>query len=263
MQTLEQRGAARPRGRIPARRHGARRAAQAQPAALTRPELAVLLAYAKLSLYSDLLDSKVPDDPYLGRELDRYFPKEMIGALSPTRCSSIGCGARSSRRSLTNSMINRGGATLIVRIADQTGASAAAIAAAFAAVRNSYDCSRSTSEIDALDNKIAGETQLALYAAVQDLLLDRLVWFLRNVDLEQGLETIIAHYRDGIAQVAAALDNALSKAAAAARDARAAPSSPRPACRRRWRAGSPACRSSKPRPTSCWSPTAPKSRSPR
>ncbi|MGB8138646.1 MAG: NAD-glutamate dehydrogenase domain-containing protein, partial [Pseudolabrys sp.] len=46
-------------------------------AGLTRPELAVLLAYAKLSLYGELLDSTVPDDPYLGRELNRYFPKEM------------------------------------------------------------------------------------------------------------------------------------------------------------------------------------------
>ena len=41
----------------------------------TRPELAVLLAYAKLSLYEELLESKVPDDPYLARELERYFPK--------------------------------------------------------------------------------------------------------------------------------------------------------------------------------------------
>ena len=43
--------------------------------ALTRPELAVLLAYAKLSLHHELLQSSVPDDPYLGRELGRYFPK--------------------------------------------------------------------------------------------------------------------------------------------------------------------------------------------
>jgi glutamate dehydrogenase len=119
-------------------------------------------------------------------------------------------------------MINRGGATLIVRIADQTGALPAAIAAAFAAVRNSFDLIALNGEIDALDNKISGKTQLDLYAAVQDLLLDRLVWFLRNVDLKQGLETIIAHYHDGIAQVAASLDTALSKQALSARDARVA-----------------------------------------
>ena len=78
---------------------------------------------------------------------------------------------------LTNSMINRGGATLIVRIADQTGASPPAIAAAFAAVRNSYDMIALNAEIDGLDNKISGKVQLDLYAVVQDLLLDRMVWF--------------------------------------------------------------------------------------
>jgi len=186
--------------------------------ALTRPELAVLLAYAKLSLYTDLLDSAVPDDPYLGRELERYFPKEMSerydDALHAHRLRREIIATQ-----LTNSMINRGGATLVVRIADQTGASADAIAAAFAAGRNSYDLIALNSEIDALDNKVSGEMQLSLYAAVQNLLLDRLVWFLRNVDLKQGLETVIAHYHGGIAQVAAALDTALSKPAAAARAA--------------------------------------------
>jgi glutamate dehydrogenase len=77
------------------------------------------------------------------------------------------------------------------------------------------------SAIDALDNKVPGKLQLDLYAAVQDLLLDRMVWFLRNVDLTQGLETIIAHYREGIAAVDAALDAALPEEAAKARAARA------------------------------------------
>jgi len=189
--------------------------------ALTRPELAVLLAYAKLSLYNELLDSSVPDDPYLGRELARYFPKEMT-----ERFAEALHGHRLRREiiatQLTNSMINRGGATLIVRIADQTGAAASSIAAAFAAVRQSYDMVALNGEIDALDNKLGGGGQLALYAGVQDLLLDRIVWFLRHVDLTQGLEKIVAHYKDGIAQVEASLDGALSRPAAAARAARAA-----------------------------------------
>src|SRR3974390_1681782 len=78
------------------------------------------------------------------------------------------------------------------------------------------------SEIDMLDNKISSKTQLDLYAMVQDLLLDRVIWFLRNVDLRQGLENIVAHYRDGIALVAEALDIALSKEALEAREARRA-----------------------------------------
>ena len=189
--------------------------------ALTRPELAVLLAYAKLSLYSELLDCSVPDDPYLGLELNRYFPKEMAERF-PEALQAHRLRREIIATQLTNSMINRGGATLIVRIADQTGAAASAIAAAFAAVRNSYGMVELNAEIDALDNKVAGEVQLGLYAAVQDLLLDRLVWFLRNVDLTRGLETIVAHYREGIAQVQAALEAALPKPAAATCEARVA-----------------------------------------
>ena len=189
-------------------------------AALTRPELSVLLAYAKLSLYSELLADSVPDDPYLSRGLERYFPKEMSqrydDALHRRRLRREIIATQ-----LTNSMINRGGATLIVRISDQTGALPAAIAAAFAAVRQSYDMVALNGEIDGLDNKMSGRAQhIDLYAMVQDLLLDRLVWFLRNVDLKQGLEKIVAHYREGISQVAATLDGALSKTAMSARDAR-------------------------------------------
>jgi len=119
-------------------------------------------------------------------------------------------------------MINRGGPSLIVRIADQTGAAPAAIAAAFAAVRDSYNMTALNTAIDGLDNRISGKLQIELYAAVQDLLRDRIVWFLRNVDLAKGLAEIVTHYRDGIAAVEAALDGALSAESLSARAARKA-----------------------------------------
>jgi glutamate dehydrogenase len=57
---------------------------------------------------------------------------------------------------------------------------------------------------------------------VQRLLLDRVVWFLRNVDLSTGLAGLVAHYSDGIAAVDAALDSALTREELTARDDRAA-----------------------------------------
>jgi glutamate dehydrogenase len=188
--------------------------------ALTRPELAVLLAYAKLALHHELLQSSVPDDPYLGRELGRYFPKAVADGY-PDAVEHHRLRRDIIATQLANSMINRGGPSLLVRIADQTGASPARIAAAFAAVRDSYGMTALNAEIDALDNKISGKLQLELYHAVQDLLLDRLVWFVRNVDLAQGLAGIIAHYRDGIAAVVAALYGVLPEAEAVAHRARA------------------------------------------
>jgi len=56
---------------------------------LTRPELAVILAYAKLTLYADLLDSPAIADEYLAGELYRYFPRRCTGPI-PRRWRSIG-----------------------------------------------------------------------------------------------------------------------------------------------------------------------------
>ncbi len=175
----------------------------------TRPELSVLLAYAKLTLYEDLLESTVPDDRYLARELGRYFP-HAIAERFPDALDHHRLRREIIATQLANSMINRGGSSLIVRIADQTGAAPAAIASAFAAVRDSYGMTALNTAIDALDNRIPGKVQLELYAAVQDLLLDRIVWFLRNVDLSKGLADVVSHYRDGIEAVVASLAAALS-----------------------------------------------------
>jgi glutamate dehydrogenase len=187
--------------------------------ALTRPELAVLLAYAKLTLFGELLDSAVPDDPYLGRELGRYFPKA-IAERFPHALENHRLRREIIATQLANSMINRGGPSLVVRIGDQTGASATDIAAAFAAVRDSFGMTALNTEIDTLDNNVPGRVQLDLYGAVQDLLLDRLVWFLRNVDLSRGLASVVEHYQNGIGAVEAALDDALSPERAAVRSAR-------------------------------------------
>jgi glutamate dehydrogenase len=186
---------------------------------LTRPELAILLAYAKIGLYDELLTSEVPDDPYLARELIRYFPSPV------TKRFGDAVEAHRLRREiiatmLANSMINRGGPSFVARVMDETGADAPSIAQAFAAARDSYGMTDLNSEIDALDGKISGALQLSLYCSVQDLLLDRVNWFLRNVDLSRGLADIVAHYREGVAKVAAALEKALPDEHHAARGAR-------------------------------------------
>ncbi len=149
---------------------------------LTRPELAVTLAYAKLTLYTDLLNSPVPDDPYLARELDRYFPKALSSRF-PDAVKEHRLRREIIATMLANSIVNRGGPSFVARVADEADAEPAAIARAFAVVRNSYRMTELNGEIDALDAKISGALQLELYAEVQNLLLDRVIWFIRNTPL--------------------------------------------------------------------------------
>src|SRR5262249_1966564 len=166
------------------------------------------------------LDSRVPDDPYLGRELARYFPKPLL-ANFPDAVARHRLRREIIATQLANSIINRGGPTLIARITDQTGAAPAAIAAALPATRESYGPSDLNAAIDALDGRVRGALQLELYAAVQDLLIDRLIWFLRNVELARGLADIVEHYRAGISSVEAVLANVLTREAQIAQAARA------------------------------------------
>ncbi len=166
-ENLEQRSFSTGRGILPDDMTLGERAKRAE--ALTRPELSVLLAYAKLTLYSELLDS--PVQTILISARDRaLFPARSGRAFS--EALQITSAPRDHRNTTRHSIINRGGPSLIVRIADQTGATSTAIAQAFAAVRDSYSMTAFNTDIDALDNKVAGDVQLELYRAVQDLLLD-------------------------------------------------------------------------------------------
>ncbi|MEW5420438.1 NAD-glutamate dehydrogenase [Amorphus sp. 3PC139-8] len=175
---------------------------------LSRPEVGVLLAYAKITLYDQILGSSVPDDPYLGRELRRYFPQRMqadfLGQIE----------AHQLRREiiatmLANSMINRGGPTFVVRMSDQTGAEVERIAQAFATCRDAFQLTALNGEIDALDTKVPGGVQIELYRAVQDLVIDATVWFIRNVRYENGIEAEVARFRSGIETLEPNLDRVM------------------------------------------------------
>jgi glutamate dehydrogenase len=183
-----------------------------QGAGLTRPELAVLLAYAKLALHDELLESAVPDDPYLGRELERYFPGP-IRERFPDAVASHRLRREIIATQLANAIVNRGGPSVVTRLVDETGADAPTIAAAYAATRDSFGLIEINSAIDALDGRVSGALQLALYAAVQDLTLSRMVWFTRNVDFRRRrLDEVVGLYAAGIRDVAAALGDSLAPA---------------------------------------------------
>ncbi len=189
---------------------------------LTRPEVAVLLAYAKLALHDHVLESAVPDDPYLARELKRYFP-ERLSERFPDAIASHRLRREIIATGLANAIVNRGGPAIVPRLVDETGADAPTIATSYAATRDCFGTTALNAAIDSLDGRVPGALQLALYRALQDLLLDRMVWFIRNVALTAGeLDQVVARFQSGITEVAQALEAVLPKAAAEAQKARAA-----------------------------------------
>lgn len=190
--------------------------------ALTRPELSVLLAYAKLALHDALLESAIPDDPYLNSELIRYFPR----ALREGYAADI--ASHRLRREivatqLANAIINRGGPAIVTSLMDQARAQAPEIAAAYAIARDSFDLIALNGAIDALDAQIPGAIQLGLYRDAQDLVTDRMRWFLRRGVARPGaIEATVSHYAAGVTALAAELEAILPEPVAQARTARIA-----------------------------------------
>jgi glutamate dehydrogenase len=176
--------------------------------ALTRPELATILAYAKNALYADLLVTGAPDDPYLGHELFRYFPPTLAD-----RYPDAVIGHRLRREViatvLSNQMINRGGPAYVVKMMAATSADAGMVAAAFCLARDSYGLERLYAEVDALDGEISGTTQLALYAELGALLEHETLWLLRNADFTQPLGDLVLRYAEGVTDVTGLLSSLL------------------------------------------------------
>ena len=101
---------------------------------LTRPELAVILSYSKIELVGSLVHTDIPEDPYLGTELESYFPPQLrtpIGGLIRKH--------RLAREIIAmligGSMINRMGPFFVLRAEEETGANVAQVARAYAIVR--------------------------------------------------------------------------------------------------------------------------------
>ena len=132
---------------------------------LTRPEIGVLLSYAKLVLFDQLIDSDLPDDPYCESALTNYFPARM----RKTYAADI-AGHRLHREIvatvLANHVINRGGPAFIATVGDATGAPADRIVKAALITRDGLQLPAIWEKIDALDARIPGETQNRLHAIV-------------------------------------------------------------------------------------------------
>ncbi|MET3926108.1 NAD-glutamate dehydrogenase [Devosia sp. 2618] len=180
--------------------------------ALTRPELAVILAYAKLTLYADLLEGPSIDDGYLAGELFRYFP-ETLHTTYPDAVTHHRLKREVIATVLANALINRGGPAFVTELMAATSASPGEIALAYSATRDVYGFTALNAAIDALDGKVAGEVQLSLYAETSDLLRRETLWFLRNADVTEGLASLVERHAAGVATLKTLLPGVLPPAA--------------------------------------------------
>jgi glutamate dehydrogenase len=165
---------------------------------LTRPEIAVLLAYSKIYLFAELLDSGVPEDSYLSAELEAYFPAPL-----PERYAEQMRGHRL-RREITatrvvNNLLHGGGTTFAFRLHEETGAAVSDIARAYTVAREVFRMRPLWAEIEGLDGLIDAATQTAMLLDGRTLIERGTRWLLRNLRRPLAIADAVANYGPGAA----------------------------------------------------------------
>ena len=172
---------------------------------LERPELAVIMAYAKMAIYDALVVSPLVDDALLVPDLHAAFPAAM-----QKRFAAAIDGHRLRREliatKLTNELVNRGGLGLAFELAEEQGVGLADVAAAFVAARDLFDFRALWAAIDGA--AISGATQLDLHVAAIAALRTQMAEIIRCA---RGLPpvTVVERLRAGINRLADSLDSVL------------------------------------------------------
>jgi glutamate dehydrogenase len=160
---------------------------------MTRPELSVLLSYSKIRLYQQLLASDVPEDPYLSGELIRYFPQAL-----QDRFADHMSGHRLKREiiatQVTNSLVNRMGASFTLRMYEDTGAAPAQVAKAYAIARGIFEARKFWFHVEALDNKADTDLQISALLKMWNLLRQATRWLLNlpgsDLDIQEMVDRL-------------------------------------------------------------------------
>jgi glutamate dehydrogenase len=164
---------------------------------LARPELAKLIAYAKIDLFGALMSSNAPDDPAFAEPLKRYFPQPLW------RFEPQMAGHRLRREiiatQLAGDVVNRCGPSFVDRITAISRANPVTIACAFEAARRVFDLEALAARIDALDNAAPAAAQLALRQRLAGALRRSTLYLARHGGFDQeeprGILDVVEHYR--------------------------------------------------------------------
>ncbi len=168
---------------------------------LTKPELAVLVAYTKLDLKDALLKSSVPDEAFAAPWMSGYFPKALA-----LRCADHLDGHPLRRQIITtglvNELVNRGGITYAMRAAEESGAAPAEIARAFAVTCGVFDLPDLWRRIDSHGGVVPTAALNSLRSEVQRLLDRSTRWLLQTRGGTLDVPREVARFRASVADLA-------------------------------------------------------------
>jgi glutamate dehydrogenase len=168
---------------------------------LTAPEISILLSYSKITTYQDLLDSDAPEDPYLSRELDNYFPTPLRDRFRE-QIHEHRLHRQITATHVTNSLVNRCGPSFVYRLGEETGAGAPDISRAYLAAREIFSLRPFWDAVEGLDNVVEARVQTHMMLDARKLAERATRWLLRYRRQPLDVGATISHFSEGANELA-------------------------------------------------------------
>ncbi len=163
---------------------------------LTRPELSVLLAYAKMTLFTHLMESDIPDDPAMEGLLFDYFPKVLHKYDAEIRNHKLKRGIIATQ--IVNVLVNRMGPVFVQSRIHKVGASAEEVIRAYMIVSEAFRVNDILKSVEMLDNKVPYQVQMTAFHEVSQVVKRAVTWFLRfgggHLQVNEG----VAAFKPGV-----------------------------------------------------------------
>lgn len=175
---------------------------------LTRPELAVLLAYAKIELTHQVAEDPLLDDPALAGDLAAYFPQP-IRARFPEHIAAHPLRPEILATHLVNEMVNRGGPCLARELADETGQGPAEILRAYVVARDVLGLPALWSALDAAEATMPADRRLDALDRVSRRLTQAMRWLLVRGGRAATVGEVIGRFQPTAAALQAVLPQVL------------------------------------------------------
>ncbi|MGW0672083.1 NAD-glutamate dehydrogenase [Streptomyces sp. NPDC002746] len=175
---------------------------------LSQPELAVLLAYTKITAAQELIGTSLPDDAHLQKLLHAYFPRQLRERF-PEAVDGHALRREIITTVLVNDTVNSGGSTFLHRLREETGASIEEIVRAQVAAREIFGLARVWDAVEALDNRVAADVQTRIRLHSRRLVERGARWLLGNRPQPLEIAGTIDFFRAGVEQVWAELPKML------------------------------------------------------
>ena len=177
---------------------------------LTRPELAILLAYTKMGIYRRLLETDFPDEPHFQHYLFDYFPSA-LNERFPEVIQGHSLRREIIATQFTNTVVDLLGVTFVHRSIRDTGASPVEVIRAALVALEILGASDFLERVFSLDYEVSADAQYTMLEEFVSATEDIVAWILLSDVAIRSIPDFVETYKEPMSALRESLESFLPR----------------------------------------------------